>query len=161
MTTPKTLSQKIAQHQNDSFNVWMQKTNIAANEIGDLNKLSSPLLVELQSLTARSGTVSVNIDPLTGTGPQVLKGTGTTFTNSLLFSVGDLLKITTVSPASVIEKRIQSIVDNETIIVDTPFQSTFSGATYENLQSLSLVYALNHIYEQEIRRCLIRSIAMS
>lgn len=156
MANPKALSQKIAQYQNDSFNVWMQKTNIATNESGDLNKLNSEILTEIQSLTPRVGTVAAT------SGSQTLTGTSTNFLTTS--SVGDIIKITIASPSSVVEKRILSIVNNTTIYVDTPFESTFSGATYENLQSLSLVSAVNHVNDvqhMEVRRCLIRSIAMS
>jgi len=42
--TPKTLQQKLAQYQNDSFDVWLQKTNVVATEEGDLNELNNIIL---------------------------------------------------------------------------------------------------------------------
>jgi len=42
--TPKTLQQKLAQYQNDSFDVWLQKTNVVATEEGDLNELNATIL---------------------------------------------------------------------------------------------------------------------
>lgn len=153
MATPKTLPQKIAQFQNDSFDVWMQKTNISTNESGDLNKLSVGVLSELQAQTSKTGTVAAT------SGSQTLSGTSTTFLTSV--SVGDVIKITVTSPPSVIEKRVLSITNDTTLIVDSAFSAAFSGATYENLQSLSLVSAINYMYESESRRILVRAIAMS
>lgn len=42
--TPKTLQQKLAQYQNDSFDVWLQKTNVVATEEGNLNELNATIL---------------------------------------------------------------------------------------------------------------------
>lgn len=153
MATPKTLPQKLTQYQNDSFNVWMQKTNVAASEGGDLNRLPSNLLAELQALAVQSGTVG-------GTsGASIITGVGTSFVSSV--AVGDTIKITPASPASAFERVVLTVSSNTSLIVDTPLPSTFGGASYENLRFLSLVSAINYIYESEIRRSLVRAIAMS
>ena len=44
MATPKTLAEKTAIYQNDSFSIWLQKTNIVAKEQGDLNDLEALVL---------------------------------------------------------------------------------------------------------------------
>lgn len=44
MATPKTLLEKTTQYQNDSFSIWLQKTNIVAQEQGDLNDLETLIL---------------------------------------------------------------------------------------------------------------------
>lgn len=44
MATPKTLSEKTTIYQNDSFSIWLQKTNIVAKEQGDLNNLETLIL---------------------------------------------------------------------------------------------------------------------
>lgn len=153
MANPKTLQQKLGQFQNDSFSTWMQKTNVTANETGDLNKISTSLLIELQSETSKSGTISGSL------GGTTITGISTSFVSD--FSVGDVIKITIASPPKTIEKRVSSITNNTSLIIDTPFEENFSGATYENLRSLSLVSAINYMYDSESRRILIRSIAMS
>ncbi|CAB4141341.1 hypothetical protein UFOVP410_180 [uncultured Caudovirales phage] len=153
MVNPKTLQQKLGQFQNDSFSTWMQKTNVTANETGDLNKISTSLLIELQSETSKAGTISGSL------GGTTITGISTSFVSD--FSVGDVIKITIASPPKTIEKRVSSITNNTSLIIDTPFEENFSGATYENLRSLSLVSAINYMYDSESRRILIRSIAMS
>jgi len=37
---PKTLEQKTVNYENDSFEVWLQKTNVISSEQGDLNRLN-------------------------------------------------------------------------------------------------------------------------
>jgi hypothetical protein len=96
--------------------------------------------------------------------PNMLIGSNTTFTTA--FIVGDTVRITPSAPLNVLERRVVSIIDNTRILVDASFKTpagdvAFTGATYENLRSLNLVAAINHTYEQEIRRSLIRAIAMS
>ena len=44
MATPKTLAEKTAIYQNDSFSILLQKTNIVAKEQGDLNDLEALVL---------------------------------------------------------------------------------------------------------------------
>ena len=44
MATPKTLAEKTAIYQNDSFSIWLQKTNIVAKEQGDLNDIEALVL---------------------------------------------------------------------------------------------------------------------
>jgi hypothetical protein len=44
MATPKTLAEKTAIYQNDSFSIWLQKTNIVAKEQGNLNDLEALVL---------------------------------------------------------------------------------------------------------------------
>lgn len=89
---------------------------------------------------------------------------GTNFTSS--FIVGDTIRITPSAPLNILERRIVSVIDNTRILVDASFKTpagdvSFTGATYENLRSLNLVSAVNHVYDQEVRRSLIRAIAMS
>jgi hypothetical protein len=230
MATPKPLIQKLAVFQSDSFNLWMQKTDTTAREVGDLNNISTNLLSELVSTTILSGTVSTLLLPVTKTNvtlvggsnqivvnttsdlhpkmsvsdggvfilpgteivsiinpttiqinqnisgspsgtntlvfsgvPNMLIGSGTTFTTS--FIAGDTIRIT-IAPLNILERRIVSIIDNTRILLDTSFKTpagdiSFTGATYENLRSLNLVSAINHVYDQEVRRGLIRAIAMS
>lgn len=165
MTNPKELKEKIGKFQNDSFSTWMQKTNVSANEIGDLNKISSVLLNELHALTLRPGQVSGVV------GGKVLTGVLTNFLTSA--SVGDVIEITiSSSPLITIERRVLEIGElnqstgiientNTKLIVDSPFEQTFNNVTYKNLRSLSLVSSINYLYDSESRRTLIRSIAMS
>jgi hypothetical protein len=44
MATPKTILEKTTNYQNDSFSIWLQKTNIVAQEQGDLNDLETLIL---------------------------------------------------------------------------------------------------------------------
>jgi len=151
MANPKTASEKYTQYENDSFNIWMQKTNVLSREQGDLNNLPPKVLTELQSTTARSGTVAGIIYE------YVLTGTSTTFTTDV--SVGDILKITTSTPTT-IEARVIQVTSDTSLTLDRKLPEVFTGATYENLKELSLVSAINSI-DDDIRRSLIRSIAMS
>ena len=48
-SNPKTLAEKTAQYQNDSFSMWLEKTNITATEEGDLNLLTSVVLNYLKN----------------------------------------------------------------------------------------------------------------
>ena len=151
MANPKTASEKYTQYENDNFNVWSQKTNVVSREQGDLNNLPTKILTELQSTTAKSGTVAGSLNE------YVLTGTFTTFTTDV--SVGDILKITTTTP-TVIEARVVQVASDTSLTLDKKFPEVFTGATYENLKELSLVSAINSV-DDEIRRSLIRSIAMS
>jgi hypothetical protein len=151
MANPKTLLEKIAQYQNDSFNIWLQKTNIAADEVGDLNVFISELLTVLQSSLAKVGTISGALNGV------VLTGTTTQFMTDV--SVGDVIKITHSSGN--FERRIVSRTNNNSLTVDLPFPLTFSSATYENLKDLSLVSAINYIYGEYSRINLVKAIAMS
>jgi hypothetical protein len=47
-SNPKTLADKTAQYENDSFAMWLEKTNIAAMEEGDLNLLTGVVLNKLK-----------------------------------------------------------------------------------------------------------------
>lgn len=47
--TPKTLQQKLTQYQNDSFDVWLQKTNVVATEEGDLHNLNDVILSNINA----------------------------------------------------------------------------------------------------------------
>lgn len=47
--TPKTLQQKLTQYQSDSFNVWLQKTNVVAMEEGALGSLNTDILNSINS----------------------------------------------------------------------------------------------------------------
>jgi len=152
MANPKTASEKYARYENDSFNVWLQKTNVVSTEQGNLNNLDPSLLTEIQALTTRTGTVAGTLDGFE------LSGTTTFFTSDV--SVGDIIRIETATP-TVMERRVVSITNDTTLIVDIKFSETFSNESYENISFLSLVEAVNHTYESEIRRSLIRSIAMS
>lgn len=40
---PKTLEQKTVNYENDSFEVWLQKTNVISSEQGDLNRLNTQI----------------------------------------------------------------------------------------------------------------------
>jgi len=150
MADPKTNIEKYTQYE-DNFNVWVQKTNIAAREEGDLNDLSSTLLSQLTSATARVGTVSGNINSYT------ITGSGTFFQSNV--EVGDIIKITINT--TVIESRVVAIGSNTSLTIETKIPATFSNLAYENLKSISLVNAINTIYDDESRRILIRAIAMS
>lgn len=46
---PKTLAEKTAQYQNDSFSMWLEKTNIVASEEGDLNLLTEDVLTHIKN----------------------------------------------------------------------------------------------------------------
>lgn len=151
MANPKTALEKYTQYQNDNFNVWVQKTNIVAREEGDLNNLSTNLLSELTSTTARTGTVSGNL------GAYVITGVGTSFLTDV--SVGDIIKITINT--TVIESRVLAVASNTSLTIENKIPINFSTQAYENLKSLNLVSAVNHVYDQEARRTLIRAIAMS
>lgn len=151
MANPKTALEKYTQYQNDNFNVWVQKTNIVAREEGDLNNLSANLLSELTSATTRTGTVSGNL------GAYVITGVGTSFLTDV--SVGDIIKITINT--TVIESRVLAVASNTSLTIENKIPINFSTQAYENLKSLNLVSAVNHVYDQEARRTLIRAIAMS
>ena len=152
MATLKTLNQKYTQYNNDSFNVWMQKTNSVSVEHGDLNNLSATLKTEISSTALKTGTVGATEDF------YVLTGSGTTFTSDV--SVGDIIQITTATP-TVIERKVVQINSDTELLVEIKFPETFSGLSYENITIINLVSAINHIYDAEARRVLIRSIAMS
>ncbi|MFN4975837.1 MAG: hypothetical protein ACK5GV_11380 [Bacteroidota bacterium] len=98
--------------------------------------------------------------------PNMLVGSGgTTFTTTFVPSDTIRIKISS-SPDVFIERRVLSIIDNTRLLVDEDFKTptdniTINNAIYENLRNLNLVSALKYVHEQEIRRCLIRSIAMS
>lgn len=154
MANPKTLPEKLAQFQNDSFSVWLQKTNISATEVGDLNNLFLELLNVLKSTLTKAGTVSASLGGIT------LTGTGTSF--SADYAIGDTIKVTAIvnSITKTYERKVVAI-NTSTITVDAPFAEAFSSATHENLKDLSLVSAINYIYGEYSRINLIKAIAMS
>ena len=151
MANPKTSLEKYTQYQNDNFNVWVQKTNIVAREGGDLNNLSQTLLSEVVASSLKEGTVS-GIQ-----GAYVISGTNTKFLSDV--SVGDIIKITINT--TVIESRVVAIGSDTSLTIENKIPLTFSNQNYENLQPINLVSAINHVYDNETRRTLIRAIAMS
>lgn len=73
-TNPKTLNEKLTVYQNDSFNIWMQKTNIAAREQGDLNLLPTVILSDITSDVVMPGTVSCLLPQIVKTGVTLVGG---------------------------------------------------------------------------------------
>ena len=148
--SPKTLAEKTAQYQNDSFSIWLEKTNITAREEGNLNKLLPSILNALN--TQLTGTASASASDL-----QTIAGVGTKFISEL--SKGDVIKFLDNS-----ERVVTDVVNDTSFKINFPLSDAISNQVVHNISVLNLVNAINFTYDttmKEVRNVLIKAIAMS
>jgi hypothetical protein len=180
---PKTPQQKTVNFENDSFEVWLQKTNVISSEQGDLNALHTdiytpdPLNPDAKlmpgkayvQLTQNSSGVFL---------PSKVLGVGTGFDNFV--NVGDLIGMVFSGLAAdhvwndkkTYLLQVTGIVSDTELLVspvyagaDLPtFPITAPTAESIFVKQVNLVDSANKIYtisKDEIRRHFIRAIGMS
>lgn len=89
---PKTPLQKTVNYENDSFEVWLQKTNVISSEQGDLNHLPQEIYTPNPQTPDAKPILGSVYTQVNGSGiPTKIFGIATEFTKHL--KVGDLVAI--------------------------------------------------------------------
>lgn len=177
---PKTLPQKTVNYENDSFEVWLQKTNVISSEQGDLNNLPSEIYTpNPQNPDAKPilGSVYTTLD--TNNIPNKILGIGTTFTQHI--KVGDLvtIKFPNLADSHVYNNNVSYLLSVKAVNSDIEIvvESAYSGTqpfpqfstSSQNTQPLfvkqvNLVDTIGNLKvraDRLLRKMLINAIGMS
>lgn len=181
---PKTLAQKTVNYENDSFEVWLQKTNVLSSEEGDLNRLHPSIYTpNPQNPDAKliPGKAYVQLSEVGNSGvflPTTVLGINTEFLSSL--KAGDLMGIEfSQLPSNHVWNdkvtyllKVVSVVSDTEALVETVYSGNQNptypinsvGAERAYVKQVNLVDSINQIYNDtniDTRRILIKAIGMS
>lgn len=180
---PKTPQQKTVDFENDSFEVWLQKTNVISSEQGDLNALHPEIYTPdplNPAITSIPGKAYVQLTE-NSSGvflPSKVLGVNTTFDTAV--NVGDLLGMVfsgldathVWNDKKTYLLQVTGIVNDTELLVSPVYAGTdrptfpITASTAESIfvKQVNLVDAANKLYSMaklDVRRYFIKAIGMS